>query len=88
MSMRSYEMWDEEDEQRARRLREHLGLDDEAVEVVLHLRRQLIELKQQMRELERVLDGNRGYREMRLARYRMYYEGTWREELDEQDGNS
>lgn len=38
---------------RIRRLREHLGLDPEAVDVVLHLRRQVIDLLTQLDELER-----------------------------------
>ncbi len=64
---------------RARRLREHLELDDEAVEVILYMRRQLIELQREMQSLELELNQHRRRRARRLEGYRVYYEATWRE---------
>ncbi|MDI6854762.1 MAG: chaperone modulator CbpM [Deltaproteobacteria bacterium] len=40
---------------RIRRLHEDLGLDLEAVEIVLHMRRQIVDLLQRMEEMERRL---------------------------------
>ncbi len=75
----------EDEERRKQRLRDHLGLDEKAVEVVLHLRRQVLELRREMRELEIELNGHRRRREHRIARYHLYYEATWREvEPDEE----
>ena len=61
-----------------RRLRDDLGVDEAAAEVILHLRRQVIELQTYIRELEAELAIYHASQSMRLTRYReVYYEATW-----------
>ncbi len=75
-----------EQERRARRLREHLGLDEDAVEVVLYMHRQLIELQREMQAMELELSQYRHRHARRMQGYRVYYEATWREiDSDEED---
>ncbi len=63
-----------------RRLQEDLGIDEAAVETILHLRSQVIELQSHIRRLEAELIAQRVNQQMRLARYReVYYEATWLE---------
>ncbi len=69
---------------RARRLQEHLELDQEAVEVILYMRRQLVELQKEMQALELELNQHRSRHARRLEGYRVYYEATWRE-LDSEE---
>ncbi len=76
---------EERETRRARRLKEHLELDDEAVEVILYMRRQLVELQREMQALELELNQHRHRHARRMEGYRVYYEATWRE-LDSDEG--
>jgi hypothetical protein len=61
-----------------RRLKADLGIDEAAIEAILHLRGQVIELQSHVRELEAELTAQNASQQMRLARYReVYYEATW-----------
>jgi hypothetical protein len=61
-----------------RRLQDDLGVDQAAVETILHLRSQVIALQSRIRELETELTAQDASQHMRLARYReVYYEATW-----------
>jgi hypothetical protein len=61
-----------------RRLKDDLGVDDAAAEAILRLRRQVIELQSQIRQLEAELTDQYTSQHMRLSRYReSYYEATW-----------
>lgn len=61
-----------------RRLKADLGVDAAAVEAILRLRSQVIELQSQIRRLEAELTAQYASQHMRLARYReVYYETTW-----------
>ncbi len=64
---------------RARRLQEQLGLDEDAIEIVLAMRRQLIEMQREMQALELELNRHRRRHAQRMEGYRVYYEATWRE---------
>ncbi len=69
-----------------RRLQEDLGADEAAVEAILHLRSQVIELQSQIRRLEAELNAHSASQQLRLARYReVSYEATWIE-LESQEG--
>lgn len=70
---------DEREARRARRLQEHLGLDPDAVELVLYMRRQLIEMQMEMQALASELSRQRQRHARRMEGYRIYYEATWRE---------
>lgn len=60
------------------RLQDDLGVDEASAEVILHLRRQVIELQSHIRRLEAELTAQYASQHMRLARYReVYYEATW-----------
>ncbi len=61
-----------------RRLQDDLGVDEAAAETILHMRRQLIELQSQLRQLEAELKAQNASQHLRLARYQeVYYEATW-----------
>jgi hypothetical protein len=61
-----------------RRLQNDLGVDEVAVEVILSLRSQVIELQSHIRQLEAELAAQNASQHMRLVRYReVYYEATW-----------
>ena len=61
-----------------RRLKADLGIDEAAVEAILHLRGQVIELQSRVHRLEAELTAQNASQHMRLARYReVYYEATW-----------
>jgi hypothetical protein len=61
-----------------RRLQDDLGIDEAAAEVILRLRRQVIELQSHIRRLEAELSTQYAGQHMRLARYReFYYEANW-----------
>jgi hypothetical protein len=61
-----------------RRLQTDLGIDAAAAETILHLRRQVVELQDTIRQLEAELAAESASQHMRLARYReSYYEATW-----------
>jgi hypothetical protein len=68
-----------------RRLKEDLGIDETALEAILHLRNQVVALQSRIRELETELTAQTANQNMRLARYReVYFEATWTEvELQE-----
>ncbi|HIC88228.1 MAG TPA: MerR family transcriptional regulator [Anaerolineae bacterium] len=65
---------------RIRRLREDLGLDLPAIEVVLHLRRQVLDLQQQLDYLEIELARREEtlLREIQLLRRQLAEEAHWR----------
>ena len=68
-----------------RRLTADLGVDKAAVEAILHLRGQVIELLSRVHRLEAELTAQNASQHMRLARYReVYCEATW-VELEVQD---
>jgi len=68
-----------------RRLKADLGIDEAAVEAILHLRGQVIELQSRVRRLEAELTAQNASQQMRLARYlEVYYDATWIE-LEVQD---
>ena len=61
-----------------RRLKDDLGVDEVAVETILRLRSQVIELQARVRRLEAELTAQVAGQHMRLARYReVYWEATW-----------
>jgi len=61
-----------------RRLQEELGIDETTAEAILHLRNQVVELQEQLRQLEAELDAQNEIRQLRLARYHQVdYEATW-----------
>jgi hypothetical protein len=61
-----------------RRLKADLGVDEVAVETILHLRSQVIELQARVRRLEAELTAEYASQHVRLARYReVCYEATW-----------
>ena len=61
-----------------RRLKDDLGVDEAAVEAIMRLRSQVIELQSQIRLLEAELTTQVASQQLRLSRYRkVYYEATW-----------
>jgi hypothetical protein len=61
-----------------RRLKDDLGVDEAAAETILHMRRQLIELQSQLRQLKTELNAQNASQQLRLAHYQeVYYEATW-----------
>jgi hypothetical protein len=61
-----------------RRLKDDLGVDEVAVETILRLRSQVIELQAHVRRLEAELAAQYAGQHMRLVRYReVCYEATW-----------
>jgi len=61
-----------------RRLKDDLGVDEVAVETILRLRSQVIELQARVRRLEAELTAQYASQHLRLARYReVCYEATW-----------
>ena len=61
-----------------RRLQDDLGVDEVAAEAILRLRRQVIELQAQVRQLEAELATQYASQNLRLTRYReVVYEATW-----------
>jgi hypothetical protein len=71
-------------EQRCRqRLREVLGLDETAVEVVMNLRRQVVSLQNRVYELETSLDMVQTEKGHRMSRFRQTtYEAVWEDAGD------
>jgi len=67
----------------ARRLRDELGVNAAGVEVIVHMRRQLLEMLSQLAELEAQLSQQRLRRGARLARYRELYIDALYDELGE-----
>jgi hypothetical protein len=67
------------------RLQKDLGVDEEAAEIILHLRKQVVELQSHIRQLETELDAQFENEDMRLTQYRENsYEARWIE-LDIQE---
>ncbi len=63
-----------------RRLHDDLGADKAGAEVILHLRRQVLELQSQLRQVEAELNTLRACQEMRFADMReIVFEATWME---------
>jgi hypothetical protein len=67
-------------ERAARRLRRDLGVNVAGIEVVLHLRAQVVSLQARVRALEDELAYSSARRASRIAQLRdAFYEGGWRE---------
>ena len=64
----------------ARRLRQELGINAAGVEVIVHMRQQMLEMQARIDELEAQLAQQSTRRGTRLARYReSYVEAIWEE---------
>lgn len=62
------------------RLKEDLGLDEDAIEVVLKLREQVVVLQDRLHSLESTLEIYEAGANSRLTRYRqIVYEADWEE---------
>lgn len=62
------------------RLKEDLGLEDEAVEIILSLRNQVTVLQSRLRRLESTLEIYQVRRGARLTRYReVFQEADWQD---------
>lgn len=60
------------------RLKEDLGLDDEALEVILNLRNQVAHLRARLHSLEAEIEIYETYQGSRMTRYRqIFYEAEW-----------
>ena len=69
-----------------RRLREELGVNPGAVEVILHLRRQILDLQSRLQALEAELETRNAGRSLRIAEYQQwYYEAAWVQEEEDDD---
>ena len=69
---------DELDQRRRQRLNEELEMDDESIEVIMNLRRQVISLQERLRELESMLETYQAGYNSRLIKYReVFYEADW-----------
>jgi hypothetical protein len=80
-----YDPYEDYEERSKLRLQHDLGIDEAAADTILRLRRQVIELQSQIRQLESELDAQYASQHMRLSRYReVYYEAIWIE-LEIQD---
>ena len=61
-----------------RRLKTDLGVNTSAVNAILHLRSQVLELQSRLRQLEAELNAQSASQQLRLARYHeTYYEAIW-----------
>ena len=67
----------------ARRLRDELGVNAAGVEVIVHMRQQMLDMLSQLAELEAHLSQQRLRRGSRLERYREAYFEALFEELGE-----
>jgi hypothetical protein len=69
-----------------RRLREVLGINAAGVEVMLHLRNQVIALQTRVRQLEAELAEREAGQNRRLTWHReAYFEASWQEMLDPEE---
>ncbi|HKP53950.1 MAG TPA: hypothetical protein VJ183_15025 [Chloroflexia bacterium] len=69
---------EEAEQRRARRLAEELGINPPGVQVVLRLRRQVVELQTRVQQLEGELKTERTRTETRFVQYRREYrEAIW-----------
>jgi DNA-binding transcriptional MerR regulator len=64
---------DEAEQRRARRLARDLGINPAGVQVVLHLRRQLVALQARVQQLESDLKTEQARSHARFARYRQEF---------------
>jgi DNA-binding transcriptional MerR regulator len=64
---------DEAEQRRARRLARDLGINPAGVQVVLHLRRQLVALQARVQQLESELKTEQARSQARFARYRQEF---------------
>ncbi|MHB8776306.1 MAG: hypothetical protein ACYC6R_00905 [Anaerolineales bacterium] len=61
-----------------RRLKNDLGVDEAAAEMLLRLRKQVLELQSHIRQLETELEAQFENKQARLAHYReVYHEAVW-----------
>jgi len=76
---RGYTYRDVRNLRRIRRLREQLGLDLQAVEVILHMRARIIEMLQEMDQIEQQMYRREQElrREIRQLQQRLAEEGEW-----------
>ena len=73
-----YDPYEDYELRSKRRLQDDLGIDKAAAEAILRLRRQVIELQSQVRQLEAELTAQYSNQHIRLAYYREgYHEATW-----------
>ena len=71
------------DERCRQRLKQDLGLDDEALDVIMNLRNQVMALQARLHELESRVELYQTAHRSRLTRYRqVYYEATWEDRSD------
>jgi hypothetical protein len=74
------------EERLKRRLRQDMELDPSSAEVILHMRNQIRELQERIRQLEGELTVQHTLRRHRLSQYReIYIEATWIEIADEDE---
>lgn len=76
---RGFTYHDVRDLRRIRRLREHLGLELPAVEVVLHMRRRMVEMLQELEQVEQQMFRREQElrREIRQLQQQLAQEGEW-----------
>jgi hypothetical protein len=66
-----------------RRLKETLGINPAGIEVILRLRRQVVELQARAHQLEAELSTRRSGQDIHLVQYReACYEASWYEVID------
>jgi hypothetical protein len=66
------------------RLKRDLGLSDEAIEVIMNLRHQLLSVQARLREVETELEIQRTGQSARLARYRQVsYDVVWQDMVED-----
>jgi hypothetical protein len=72
----------EAEQRRARRLASDLGVNPAGVQVILRLRRQVVMLQGQVRQMESALRVERRRTDARLTSYRReYHEASWEDTL-------
>ena len=71
------------EEQCRKRLKRDLGMNDDAVEVIMNLRSQVIALQARLNELESLVEIYDAENGSRLTRYRqVYYEAIWEDIIE------
>ncbi len=74
------------EERLKRRLRQEMGIDPSSADVIMHMRNQIRELHERVRQLEGELTIHHTLRQHRLSRYReVYIEASWVEITDEDE---
>ncbi len=80
------DQWNESDMERVAQWLRELEVNTEGIEVILHMRRQVLELQTRVRQLETELAVRREGHARRLTLYReILYEATWRDAEDESE---